>query len=317
MKFKTGIKVSAPATVANLLCGVDSLGLALEYPSDEIIIKEHSKAGVHLTTITGDKKKLSLVSNENAAGIAAQALYTHLVEEYELDPKIGLALELKKRVPIGMGLGSSSASAVAGVMAINECFGRPLERRELLPFAAIGEQLAEGNARINSITPALLGGMFLVRDHEHFDIHRIPVLKGLHVVVVYTQKPLYSNYAQKQIEGTVPLKAAVQQAANLASLISGFYQADLGLIERCLEDYLIENSLVEYIPCLRELQSVAKENGASGCGIAGFGSGVFALCMNSFVAENVKEAMLKVYFDKKIRAKGLVAKVNLEGAKLE
>lgn len=317
MKFKTSIKVSAPATIANLLCGVDSLGLALEHPSDEVLLKEYPKAGVHLTKITGDKNKLSLVLNENAVGIAAHGVFSHLVKEYGVDPKIGLELEIRKRVPIGIGLGSSSASAVAGAMAINECFGRPLEKRELLPFIAKGEEVAEGRARVNSIVPSLLGGMFLVRDHQSFDIHRVPVLKGLHVVVVYTQKKMYTKTTRNKLNTTVSLAAAIQQAANLGNLVSGLYQSNIELIGRCLEDHLIENSLVEHIPYLKELQIAASENGALGCGIPGLGSGVFALCMNSFVAENVKEAMLNVYSSKKIRAKGLVSKVNLEGAKLE
>ncbi|MCP4439826.1 MAG: homoserine kinase [Aureispira sp.] len=317
MKFKTGIKVSAPATVANLVCGFETLGLALEHPSDEILIKEYNQPGIHLTEITGDKKKLSLDLKKNAAGAAAQAVYNSLVEHHDLNPKTGIALELRKRIPIGFGLGSSSASAVAGAMAVNECFGRPFEKRELLKFAAKGEEVAEGKLRLNSIAPSLLGGLFLVRDHKTFDIHRIPVLKGLHIVVVYPSIPLFTGYLRGQLKSTVSLDCSINQCSNVAGLVVGFYQSDIDLIGRCLEDCLVEDSLVKHVPHLYELRKSAKELGALGCGVSSSGSGVFALCTNSFVAENVKEKMLSVYAKYKIRGKGLVSKVNLEGAKLE
>jgi len=38
--MSSGIKVFAPASVANLACGYDVLGLALEKPGDEIILRK-------------------------------------------------------------------------------------------------------------------------------------------------------------------------------------------------------------------------------------------------------------------------------------
>ena len=75
-------------------------------------------------------KNLPYDIKKNTAGYAAWRLLEHLGETER-----GIELEIRKKMPFGSGLGSSAASAVAGVMAVNELLRRPLEKRELLRFA--------------------------------------------------------------------------------------------------------------------------------------------------------------------------------------
>ncbi|RMG87869.1 MAG: homoserine kinase, partial [Bacteroidetes bacterium] len=122
--MNAGIKVFAPASVGNIGVGFDCLGFALEKPGDEIIARFSDKPGLRITKITGKKgKHIPYEVEKNTAGFAALKLLEHLGET-----KRGIEIEVHKKMPLGSGLGSSAASAVAGVMAINELLRRPLEK---------------------------------------------------------------------------------------------------------------------------------------------------------------------------------------------
>ena len=66
-----GIKVFAPATVANVACGFDVLGFAINDIGDEIVATRSDKKGLRITRITGDNKKLPLEPEKNTASVAA------------------------------------------------------------------------------------------------------------------------------------------------------------------------------------------------------------------------------------------------------
>ena len=47
------IKIFCPATIANLNCGFDILGLCLETIGDEMIIRKSTEKGIKITKIVG------------------------------------------------------------------------------------------------------------------------------------------------------------------------------------------------------------------------------------------------------------------------
>ena len=106
--MRGGIKVFAPASVANVACGYDILGFALEKPGDEIIARFSDKPGLRIAKITGAGGRLPYDTEKNTAGFAAKKLLAHLGEER------GIELEIHKKMPFGSGLGSSAASAAEG-----------------------------------------------------------------------------------------------------------------------------------------------------------------------------------------------------------
>ena len=233
--MNAGIKVFAPATVANVACGFDVLGFALESPGDEIIARFSETPGLKITKITGAKGKLPYDLENNTAGFAALKLLEHLGEE-----KRGIEMEIHKKMPFGSGLGSSAASAVAGVMAINELFNRPLTKREILPFAVLGEQVADGAYHADNVAPSLLGGMILIRNNKDLDVHRIHLPKGLFASVIYPEIKILTKDAREVLSDTVPLKSCIEQSGNLAGLIVGLFNSNFDLISRSLNDVIIE-----------------------------------------------------------------------------
>lgn len=317
MKFKSNFKVVAPATIANLGCGLDALGLALETPCDEVFVKPSNKPGIHISSILNNKTKIPLETNKNAAGISAQLVLDHLKSNFDLDPNTGLDLGLNKKVAVGYGLGSSSASAVGGAFAVNEAFGCHLTKRELIPFIVKGEEMAEGKLRINSLIPSLLGGIILTRDHQSLDFHRLPLIKGLHVVVIYARNPvLTKTQVRNKLANKTEIANAIQQSANLGAFVQALYTSNLDLLSRTLTDQITEQYWCDLIPFFKELKATALSNGALGCSLAGTGSAVFALCKNSLEAEIVAKAMGEVYTSNKIRNYVITSKIDHEGVRL-
>ena len=102
------VRVFAPATVANVACGYDVLGFAIDSPGDEVVARYVHEPGLRIAKITGDEGKLPLEAEKNTAGVAAMDLLKHLGM---LD--LGIELEIRKKMPFGSGLGSSAASAVS------------------------------------------------------------------------------------------------------------------------------------------------------------------------------------------------------------
>lgn len=314
MKIKSNFKVIAPATLANLGCGFNSLAIALEALQDEIVVTTSDQPGIHITTIINNKPTISSETMQNAASVSAQLLLDHYKAEHNIDPDIGFNFKLTKKVPLGYGLGSSSASAVAGVIAVNEALGNLLEKRELLPFAIEGEKVAEGTARVNSIAAALLGGMMLTRDHTTLDIHRLPLFKGLSFVIIYPQrKRIFHKDANLNTPQQVTLEQAQQQAANASALVQALYTSNLTLLSNTLCDHLVEKQWSENIPFFQEIKTAALEHKALGCGIAGSGSGIFAVCKNSLEAAQIAEAMQAIYEQNKVKSKCIISNIHLEG----
>lgn len=307
--MKAGIKIFAPATVANVAVGFDILGFALEQPGDEIIARFSDSPGLKITKITGAQGKLPLDIHKNTAGYAALKLLEHLGEE-----KRGIELEIHKKMPFGSGLGSSAASAAGGVMAINELLRRPLEKRDLLPFAVLGEQVADGAYHADNVAPSLIGGMVLIRSNETLDIHRLPLPAGIFASVIYPHVEILTRDARGVLSDTVPLQQCIQQSGNLAGFVVGLYQSDLDLISRSLNDVLIEPQRARLIPHFYTVKEAALRAGALGCSISGAGPSVFALSANSLIAEEVGLAMKQVFDGTGIPNDLYVSPINQEGA---
>src|SRR5690606_4400732 len=235
-KVLSTVRVFAPATVANMICGFDILGFAVDNPGDEVIMYRVDTPGVRIRSIQGDEGRLPLDADKNTVSACVKNLLCYLGIENE----IGVEIELIKHMPIGSGLGSSSASTVAGLFAINTLLGNPLTKEELLPFCVEGERIACGHGHADNVAPALLGGITLVRGYNPLDVINLPVPEELYAGIVFPQVDVPTREARQLIKEKVLLKDAVTQWGNIAGLIAGLYESDYGLIGRSMHDVLIE-----------------------------------------------------------------------------
>lgn len=305
------IKVFAPATVANVVCGFDILGFAVNEPGDEVTMRLVDEPGVRLLKITGDDGRLPLDSAKNTVSASVQHYLSHL---NRLD--IGVEIELHKKMPIGSGLGSSSASTVAGLYAINQLMGNVLTAKELVPFAMKGEELACGYGHADNVAPALMGGFVLIRSYEPLDIIALPTPSNLFAAIVYPEVDVPTKDARQMIRAKVLLKDAVTQWGNVAGLVSGLFLNDIDLVGRSMRDVLIEPIRSILIPDFEVLRSLAMDNGAVGFGISGSGPSVFALTKDEATSRRITDAQQKHLSKLNINSNAYVSSVNAEGPRV-
>jgi homoserine kinase len=301
------IKIFCPATIANLNCGFDVMGLCLEGIGDEMVFKKVTEKGIRITKITG--ADLPLEAEKNVAGVAALALVN------AVNPDFGFEIEIHKKIKAGSGIGSSSASAAGAVYGINELLGRPFTKHELVDFAMKGEALASGCEHADNVAPCLLGGFTLVRGYNPLDIIKIESPSEIYAVVLHPHIEVKTSDSRAVLSPTIPLKAAITQWGNLGGLIAGLYTKDYDLIGRSLQDVIVEPARKHLIPNFDEVKNGALEAGALGAGISGAGPSIFALCKGQAAAENVAYAMSNAYLETGIPFDIHLSKVNDEGVK--
>ena len=302
------IKIFCPATIANLNCGFDVLGLCLEGIGDEMIIRQSTEKGIRITKITG--ADLPLETEKNVAGVAALAVVN------AANPNCGFEIEIHKKIKAGSGIGSSSASAAGAVYGINELLGKPFTRHELVDFAMKGEALASGCEHADNVAPCVLGGFTLVRGYNPLDVIKIQSPSELYAVVLHPQIELKTSDSRAVLPNAVPLKDAITQSGNLGGFIAGLYTSDYALIGRSLQDVIIEPHRKKLIPGFENAKNAALDAGALGAGISGAGPSIFALCRGQEKAEKVAYAMSSSYLDIGIAFDMHVSKINDEGVKI-
>lgn len=305
------VRVFAPATVANVACGYDVLGFAIDKPGDEVVARMSPEPGLRITKITGDDGKLPLDADKNTAGVAALDLLKHLGM---LD--LGIEMEIHKKMPFGSGLGSSAASAVAGAYAVNKLIGEPLTKKQLLPFAMTGEASADGAWHADNVGPCLLGGIVFIRDNEELDIAQLPVPENLWAAVVHPDIEILTKVARGILPTEIPLHNVTQQIGNLGGLICGLIQEDYGLISRSVHDVIAEPRRQKLIPEFYRAKRAAMASGALGFSISGAGPSVFALCEGEKSARKVGASVAEVFSKAELGNQLYVSKVNLEGVKV-
>lgn len=306
--MRDSVRVFAPATVANVVCGFDVLGFAVDAPGDEVIMRITDKPGVVITKITGDDGRLPLNPAKNTVSASVQDYLQHIGRT-----DVGIEIELNKKMPIGSGLGSSSASTVAGLFAVNTLFDNLLTNKELVPFAMKGEELACGYGHADNVAPALLGGFVLIRSYEPLDVISLPFPEDMCAAIVYPEVDVPTKDARQMIRSKVLLKDAVKQWGNVAGLVTGLFTSDYDLIGRSMVDVLVEPTRSILIPDFYKMRSIAMELGAVSFGISGSGPSVFALTKDQQTARLITDALQKQLKSIQINSLSFVSAVNQKG----
>ena len=302
------IKLFCPATIANLNCGFDVIGLCLDTIGDEMIIRKTTQKGIKISKITG--ADLPYENQKNVAGVAALAMIENL------DINHGFEIEIHKKIKAGSGIGSSSASASGVVFGINKLLDKPFSDKQLLEFAMQGEALASGGFHADNVAPALLGGIILIRGYNPIDYIKIESPTELIAVVLHPLIEVKTSDSRAVLPKEIPLKTAIKQWGNLAGLIAGFYTHDYELIGRSLQDEIAEPFRKNFIPNFDKVKNTAIENGALGAGISGAGPSIFALCNGTEIAQKVANAMKESYENTGIPFDIHISKINSEGIKI-
>jgi len=305
------IHVFAPATVANVVCGFDVLGFAVNEPGDEVIMRITDKPGITISKITGDDGRLPLNPAKNTVSVSVEH-YLRSIDRLD----IGLDIELHKKMPIGSGLGSSSASTVAGLFAIKTLLGDDTDPSTLLPFAMKGEEMACGHGHADNVAPALLGGFVLIRSYDPLDVVRLPHPANLWCAIVFPDVDVPTREARQIIRKNIQMKDAVTQWGNIAGLVSGLFMQDIDLIGRSMKDVLVEPVRSMLIPDFYLMREMTMELGAVSFGISGSGPSVFAFTRDEETAKRITAKLQKHLTNIKIGSNGYVSTINDAGPRV-
>jgi homoserine kinase len=286
METDSIIKVHAPATVANMVCGFDILGFAVKEPYDEMWIRFTDKPGI--TIINTDQYQLPVEPEKNVAGAALLAMLE------ELTIPVGFELTIHKHIKPGSGVGSSAASSAGAVVAANTLLKGIFSKEDLVRFAMNGEKLASGVKHADNIAPCIYGGVTLIRSIHPLDIVALTA-PPLFVTIVHPQIEVRTADARSILKKQVYLKDAIKQWGNIAGLVTGLLQSDYDLIGRSLEDVLIEPVRSILIPGFNAVKEKSREAGALGGGISGSGPSIFMLSKDEKTAFAVEQVMKEVY----------------------
>ncbi len=301
------IKVFCPATIANISCGFDVLGVALDAVGDEMTVRKTSEKGIRITKIDG--QELPMATLKNVAGVAGLAFLA------ASDYKGGFEIEIYKKIKAGSGIGSSAASSTGAVWAMNELLDKPFSTLELVQFSMEGERLASGVAHADNVAPALFGGFTLVRSYKPLDIIPIPSPNELYATIIHPQIEVKTSDSRKILKTTISLSDGIKQWGNVGGLIAALFTNDYDLIGRSLEDHIVEPIRSILIPAFDDVKKTAIQSGALGCGISGSGPSIFAFSKGLEIAEKVEQAMKEIYKNIGIDYDIHVSKVNLEGVR--
>ena len=294
----------APASIANLVCGFDILGMSLEEPFDEMHMELSAEPGVVIRHT--DEYGLSEDPSKNVAGVALQAMLE------ETKRKTGVVCSIQKNIKPGSGLGSSAASAAGAVAGLNRLLGNPFKNADLVKFAMTGEKLASGVKHADNISPCLYGGITLIRSIHPLDIVSLN-FPPLFISVVHPQVEVKTSDARQILRKQVLLKDAIRQWGNIAGLVTGLNTPDIPLIGRSLEDVIIEPVRSILIPAFHEIKKASMEAGALGGGIAGSGPSIFMLSTSRQTAIDVEAGMNRIYDRIGLDCKTYVTTINPNG----
>ncbi|MGY8945994.1 MAG: homoserine kinase [Flavobacteriales bacterium] len=302
------VKVFSPASVANLSCGFDILGVCLNDIGDIIVVRKTNEKGVKIVKITG--QKLTTDIYKNVAGVSALALLK------ETKVNCGFEIEIHKGIKPGSGIGSSAASSAGSVYAINELLGRPYSNKELIKFAVEGEKIASGSTHADNVAAVLLGGFTFVRDSLEFDIFKLNTPIELAFTILHPHIEIKTSESRALVKKQVSLDKMITQSANLGAFVSGLYTEDYKLISRSIKDVVIEPLRSILIPEFDELKEISLSNGALGFGISGSGPSVFALSKGLLNANKIGNLLKNKYNQLGIGFDIHISSINEKGIKI-
>ena len=304
----TSISLFSPATIANVSCGFDSLGFAIDNLGDQMTFTKTLSKHVEIKKITG--AKLTLSPKDNVAGAVAIAMLKHA------SAKFGVSITIHKGFHPGSGLGSSAASAAGAAVGINALLNNKYSKLELTKFAMLGEKLACGSEIADNVAAAIFGGFILVRSYAPLEIVSLPSPSELRLVAIHPQIEIRTEDARQVLPKQIPLQDAVTQWANVGGFISGLYSNNYNLISNSLMDVIVEPARKHLIPYFNEVKQKALSAGALGAGISGAGPTIFALCKGDAVAEEVYQSIRQEYSTKNIPFTMIKSNISHHGVKI-
>src|SRR3981081_3629862 len=280
------ITASAPGGIGNSCPALDVLGCAIVGARDEITVALREEPGVEVA----DAGHIDLprdAARHTGALAAAEVLR-------RAGANHGLTLWCRKGLPLSGGQGGGADSAVAGAGAPNALLGHPLGTDALLTSCLDAESVVAGR-HLDNIAASLLGGIVLVRTLDPIEVIRLPIPKGLILVLAQPAQRLTTVDSRRALPDHVARADVIQQIGNAGAMVAACYMGDVALFGRAIDDRIAEPARAPLLPGFLAAKRAALDAGAHGVSISGAGPSAFAVVSDDATAHAVATAMRDAY----------------------
>jgi homoserine kinase len=278
---KRGVRVTVPASSANLGPGFDVLGLALDLVNTFDVWETDDELRVEVTgegagSVPADTTNLFFLTMQTYFSLAGYESKRLLIRE-------------QNRIPLARGLGSSAATIVGALLAARFLCSYEMDDERIVDMAAS----LEGHA--DNTTAAFYGGLQLAVPGEggRLTVRRLAWPPRLAASLFVPDLLVSTQSAREVLPQDYSRTDVVRNLGRLGLLLSALQEdrvEDLGL---ATEDRIHQPYRAALVPGLAEILSAAREAGASGAFLSGAGPSVVALHDRHVkgLGEDIAEAM--------------------------
>lgn len=278
------VKVTVPATTANMGPGFDTLGLALNmynvYEFEEI-----SKGLV----IEGCLEKYN--NKENLVYKSFMAVAEILGREVK-----GLRIKMNTDIPVSRGLGSSSACIVGGVFGANAILKGSLSKDELFKISV----RIEGHP--DNIAPAVYGGLTasIVEGGTPYCMN-YQMNDNIKFCAIIPDFETSTSEARKLLPKEVPFQDAVFNVSRTAVLLKALEDGNFKVINISMKDRLHQMYRKTLIHEFAEIENICRENGTVAFFISGSGPTLMNIIENLDFTNKIKNSIMNLKYNWEIR----------------
>jgi homoserine kinase len=301
---KPGVRVTVPASAANLGPGFDVLALALDLRNTYDVWEIGDSLRVE---VVGEGKATIPTDDTNLFHYAMQSFYA--LAGYQ--PQ-GLLIREHNMIPLARGLGSSAATIVGALLAARFVSGFQMDDDRLLDLAAS----LEGHG--DNVAAAYRGGFNLAIPETggRHTVRRLIWPRQLGCALFVPELLVSTESAREVLPESYNRDHVVHNLARLALFISALNEGRMEDLRIATEDKLHQPYRAELVPGLDRIIDAAVAAGAFGAFLSGAGPSILALHDNqaSGRGEKIARAMVRAAQEFGLEGKPLALDVSLQGA---
>lgn len=287
------VRVTIPASTANLGPGFDALGMAFQlYSVVEMKLSDRTTIELVGKELQGTPMDKSNLLYTVAAGLFQEAGLAA--------PE--LAIRASSEAPLTRGLGSSAAAIVGALVAANHLAGEPFTRDQLFGMAT----RLEGHP--DNVGASLFGGIIVATMPDEaggpVPYIRLSPPAGLEALVIIPDYPLSTEKARNVLPQVYSKHDVIYNVGHSSLLVAALAQGRLDLLGQAMEDRLHQPYRAPLVPGLQDILDGAVRNGAVGAALSGAGPTI--LCFTSSADGRER---LQAFVDRVMRGHGISYRV--------
>jgi len=303
---KPGVRVSAPASSANLGPGFDVLALALDLRNTYSVWEIGTELKIEVEgegagTIPTDDKNLFLDSMQTFFTLAGY------------QPP-GLLIRENNQIPLARGLGSSAATIVSALIAARFISGYQIEDERLVDMAVS----LEGHG--DNVSATFHGGfnLSIPAEHGRNTVRRLPWPPRLGCALFVPELLVSTESAREVLPDSYSRDDVVHNMSRLALFLSALTEGRMEDIRIAVEDRLHQPYRAELVPGLQAIIDAASQAGAFGAFLSGAGPSVLAITDRDAAKGNaIAAAMVRAGAAVGLEGRPLVLGVSARGVEFQ